>query len=630
MNNSEQLKIEAPRIDILPAVLVDKIAAGEVIEGPFSIIKELVENSLDAGASQVRIATEQAGQGAIIVEDDGIGIHPDDLERAVTRHATSKIYQFDDLERIYSFGFRGEALAAIAAVSVTEVRSRQEEQKAGRQIECRGGKIIGTAAVSCNRGTVVTVRDLFYATPARRKYLKSERAENIRNWRQLSRLALGHPRLQLVYRRDGREFIHLAAVTELKERIVQLFGKEIGNHLIEVNAELPDLRLWGYITDPHYYKSGRDLQFQYVNCRFVEIKNFSYFVRKAYNELLDIGRHPCYFLFLEIDPKRVDVNVHPQKREIRIAGDISFHDLLSRQLSTLLRPRRPISISSFRSDSVGSSAALKRLSHGLTPTEEILIHAPLGKRELHTISPHFAAGEGRLREGIAGQEQSDREQQQETQREIEREMQNGKEKGEKSEGKRSLFRFEHHFGVIFGTYILAIGEGDFYIIDQHTAHERINYEKMLRSISSQSNKRQPLLQPLVVEALPYELDTISAKSEELLKSGFLAECLGEKSYVIREVPPYVEPGSEKRIMQLLVRRVIEGEKDISLYQEYVAMKACKASVKKNDYLPAEVIADILQELPACEEPSRCPHGRPTMIRISPQELANIFQRGSSD
>ncbi|MEQ9365781.1 MAG: DNA mismatch repair endonuclease MutL [Leptospirales bacterium] len=642
--------IKSPRIHRLAPVLVDKIAAGEVIEGPHSVLKELIENSLDAGATRLRLETKAGGMESILVEDDGIGIHPDDLKASVQRHATSKIVELEDLDDIDTFGFRGEALASIASIAHLEIRSRRaldpensgESTGPGARIECRGGELVHTEAVACNPGTTIRVSELFYATPARRKFVKAERTENARNHQAILRLALANPHVRFEYIRDGKEYFNLPP-QELPERVAQVYRSQIGKHLVEVEGESGGLRLRGFLTDEGFFRANRDGQYQYINNRYVEIKNFSYFVKKAYGELLPPGSHPYFFLFLDIDPQRVDVNVHPAKREVRLLDESLLHSLIVKSVSRVLRPQSPLNFARYASDAFAQGRAPKpananQLFGGaarLIHDQDVLLARPEAPRPVFEIDPSdlaatraargpgdassASAEQGYGRVGSANGSLSG---------DAAENSPDGRvgAHGENDPDRRHEFLPRRHFGVLYGTYILAEGDDGLYIIDQHTAHERINYEKMRRKLEAMRGQRQALLHPIPVDCLPDELTAVLGAREELLESGFLIEEFGPTSYIVREIPPYLEPGSETELVLHLIHRVLEGEEQVRLYDEYAAMKACKASIKRNDHVSGEVLSEILKELAACENPSRCPHGRPTMLRISPAELDRMFHR----
>lgn len=643
------LNLSPARIQVLSPVLIDKIAAGEVIEGPSSVIKELLENSLDAGADTVRIDTHAAGTEQITVEDNGHGIHSKDLKASLTRHATSKIANLEDLEKILSFGFRGEALAALASISHLQIKSSHSSENIGSQILCRGGNILHEASVEHRQGTTVKVSNLFYSTPARRKYLKSARTENIKNYKEIIRLALANPQVRLGYYRETKEFSSYPAGQSLGERILSIYGEHFDKHLIEIEAEHNSSRLFGYISSPQYFRANREGQFSFVNKRPVELKSFSFMVRKAYDELLSPGMHPYFFLFLEIDPSRVDINVHPQKREVRILDQSLLERLVLDTIRQALRPHKAINIEQLERKKESFSS-----TRGRPQTSQ---EAPLLAKELQ-YSPAYVLEFGSSKKASApalqkkqeypersslesSEENSEESSENSSLEKISREKIPSEEpplekfssdnaKPSSAELEKELsplsFQFDRHFGAILGTYVLAEGDGSLYIIDQHTAHERVNYEKNLSRMEKLKDQRQELLEPILIHCLADELETILAHQEKLLKNGFSIEAAGPKSYAVREVPPYLDPGSEMEIFTHLIHSVMEGADMLHLYKDYAAMRACKASIKKNDYISNELLAEILKELPQCKEPARCPHGRPTMVQISRQELDRMFQR----
>ena len=642
---------EKSRICSLSPILIDKISAGEVIEGPFSIIKELIENSLDAEANSIRIQTKAAGKEEIIIEDNGIGIHPEDMEDSITRHTTSKITVLEDLEQLYSYGFRGEALAAIASVSHLQIKSYRQGQDIARQLNCRGGKLLSNDSISHTKGTTITVSNLFYSTPARRKYLKADRTENAKNHKEIIKLALALPNISFTYFREGKEFAAYPAEQTLPERISIIFDKQLAPHLLEVKAEYMGLELSGYISSPEYFRANRDGQFSFVNKRPVEIKNLSFFVRKAYEELLGPNMQPYFFLYLNLDPARLDANVHPQKKEIRLLDQGLLHNLVFDSLTKVLRPRTPLNLNHIhrkpdldkprqKASSTAPTALPFSENLQVSPGYILSFHQGLANTAKDTTNLQPQTESGLLQDTtpqdntIKQEHYSFNAKRKSSQPISEKETANSKNFQtptknsvlHKPKELQPVFSFQRHFGTILSTYVLAEGNDSLYIIDQHTAHERVNYEQNLNQLAALSNERQALLDPIPVNCLPDELERIIAHQKQLLANGFLVEPAGQKSYLIREIPPYVHPGTELDILLHLLHRVFEGESNLTLYKDYAAMKACKASIKKNDAISGELLGEILQALPKCKEPGRCPHGRPTMVQISRKELDRMFQR----
>ncbi len=589
-----------PAIRKLSSVLVDRIAAGEVIERPASVVKELVENSIDAGANHVIVETQAGGMQSILVRDNGSGIPFDQLPLAVERHATSKIGSIDDLDHILSYGFRGEALAAISSVSYVEIRSTHTGADTGGLLRCRGGSIEEHVIDAPAEGTTILVQELFYATPARRKFLKSERSEDAAIHKELLRLAFSVPELHLEYYRDGKAILQLPPDNDLIGRIGSVYGNDVASRLLYVEEKRDALTVSGYIGNDRFYRSQPDRQFVMVNRRPVEIRNVPFFVRKAYGELIPDGGKPVFFLHFEVDSTRLDVNVHPAKKEVRLSDEPSLHSILMAACHRALFPDTPLPFLRNTTEpmaetkqSLSSDAAFRQqLRQGSSP-------APL----LYPVDELISAGMP-VRE-----ERSFAVRQEEPVEEV-----------------KQSFVPLRHFGVIFGTYILAEGEDEFYLIDQHTAHERINFEKKRRELEERRFQRQILLHPIPLDYDEQECEQILSQSDRLLDAGFVLEELGPGKLVLREAPDFLEPGEEKEIVEHAIARLSGGEDLVRVYDEYAAMKACKASVKKNDILSPEVISTVLRQLGQCEQPSRCPHGRPTILRFTRAELDRLFLR----
>ncbi|WP_078123246.1 DNA mismatch repair endonuclease MutL [Leptonema illini] len=612
----------------LPSVLVDRIAAGEVVERPASVVKELVENSIDAGATHVIVETQAGGMQSILIRDNGSGIPFDELPLAVERHATSKIESLDDLEHILSYGFRGEALAAISSVSYLEIRSTHAGADTGGLLRARGGTIEEHRIDAPTEGTGIHVQELFYTTPARRKFLKSERSEDTAIHKELLRLAFAAPELHLEYYRDGKPIFNLPSDNDLRSRIATVYGPDFAARLLYVEERRDALVLTGFIGDDRSYRSQADRQFTTVNRRPVEIRHLPFFVRKAYGELIPEGGKPIFFLNLEVDSTRLDVNVHPTKKEVRLTDEALLHGLIMAACQRALFPDTPLPFLRGKSDdesryvtdepgSQGSSPFLSADSSGGFPSS----YQPGSPSQ----ADRTAAFREQLREGaspapllypvdeLLSAGMSVREERAYPVRPPE------------TTAKRSFVPIRH-FGVIFGTYILAEGENEFYLIDQHTAHERINFEKKRRELEARRFQRQILLHPIALDYDAQEAEQILSQQERLLQAGFVLEELGPGQLVLREAPDFLEPGEEKELVEHAIERLSGGEDLVRVYDEYAAMKACKASVKKNDILSPEIISGILRQLGECEQPSRCPHGRPTVLRFTRAELDRLFLR----
>lgn len=612
--------ISAARIQALPPLVIDRIAAGEVVDGPYSVVKELVENSLDAGASNISVETRGGGMELVAIGDDGAGIEAEDLPLSLERHATSKIERLEDIESVLSFGFRGEALASIASVSHLELSSTRTGAQQGARIESRGGRILNQQPDQPLRGTRIRVSELFYAVPARRKFVRSERGENARIQKEVLKAAFARTDVGFVYRRDDKELLRLPAEQDLRERIGQVYRGRLGERLIALSADWSGFRLTGFVGDEHCYRTNREGQFTYVNGRCVELPFLSALFRKAFGELLPPGAHPYVFLFIELDPAQVDVNVHPAKKEVRLRDQQALNSLVLRTMAEALRPGEPVSFQRYRPSSLASPEGREPISlvaAGLPGTDAKGSDA----RELDQAKLFLGRtiGQGsafEMRSGAAGSpDEGTGLPAADTPAAI-----------DAASGARVSFVPVRHFGVIFGTYILAEGEDAFYLIDQHTAHERVNYERMRSQLEALQSSRQGLLHPVVIECLADEHDRVLAEAQRLLECGFAIEDFGECAYVVREVPAYVDPGTEADALSHVIQRLADGESVVRVYDELAAMKACKASIKKNDHVSGDTISAILLQLAQCENPARCPHGRPTMMKLTRAELDRMFHR----
>ncbi len=585
------------KIHELPVDLINQIAAGEVIESAYSVVKELVENSLDAGCSHVSIETLSGGLEKILVLDDGIGISEEDLPICVRRHTTSKIQSLSDLETILSYGFRGEALASIASVSRLKIISGTDENIPAGQIEVEMGQIISQKKTTGRKGTSIEVRDLFYNTPVRRKFLKSQKAEDKKLKDKVIQIALCRPEISFEYLQDGKQVINVKR-QNIKERILSLLGENLEPYLLEVNLKRKFIQAIGYISSPEFYKSNRTGQYIFVNSRPIELKYSSHLLKRAYDELIPSGAHPWCFLYFEIDPRYIDVNVHPAKKEIRFLDEEGFNSFFLELINRELRSKTPVSFFELK----------RRLSTPQENTELRKQQKPVFQEILHdTLYELPNKTEGFLLEQVGA----------------------GTHLEELTDTKQKSREFvpKKHFGIIFETFILAEAEDGLYIIDQHTAHERIRYEEILRKMKSQETKSQILLTPLRLHFSKIEVEEILEYQDFFLSIGFVLEDFGEDSIVIRETPAYLEPGTEREVIVDFLGRLkdkLASQQD--LYDLMAKCIACRSAIKKGDQISAPILAELLNRLSYCENPSRCPHGRPTLVKLTREDLEKMFHR----
>ncbi|OQM32648.1 DNA mismatch repair protein MutL [Leptospira interrogans] len=590
------------KIQELSPELINQIAAGEVIESAHSVVKELMENSMDASATQVDVESKDGGLSLLRITDNGTGIEPEDLEPALKRHATSKIQDYKDLESVLSYGFRGEALASIASVSRLTLESGTKEQKTAWKTRSVAGKISEKEEIPGFIGTKILVEELFFNTPVRRKFLKSIRSEDKKIRDRVTTQALAREDVRFRLFQDGKEVFVLPTRENKKERIIDLFGENFRDHLLEVSLERGGIQATGYISDPDFYKSNRTGQFIFINGRPIEIKYSSVLLKKAYDELLPPNGHPYCFLFFEIDPSRVDVNVHPAKREIRFLDEDGFNGFFLALIQKELRSSTPVSFLELKKrllkpapETHSTTSFYQARSSGKNPL--------LGRELFSGASKQEGFELDRMGPGVSLSELTD------------------------ERVKHSSFVPKKHFGVLFETFILAEAEDGFYIIDQHTAHERIRYEEVLRKLEKRNYGIQPLLTPIRIDVSKQEQEDILNRKKEYEEVGIFLDPLGEDSIVLREIPAYMEPGQEKEIVLDFLNRT-EGKEtsEPELYDLMAKCVACRSAIKKGDQLSDPILAEILNRLSYCENPSRCPHGRPTLVKLSRDDLERMFHR----
>jgi len=575
-----------PHVKLLDAHLQSKIAAGEVIERPASVVKELVENSLDAGASRVEIIVEGGGLRRIAVLDDGWGLSREDLRMAIRRHTTSKISSEEDLSRIRTLGFRGEALASIVEVSKTTLISRDEGSPQATRLEVEGGVVRSERSEGRRRGTTVDVRELFFNTPARRKFLKSERTELFHIVRAVKRFALAYPEVHFTLRQGGRLVLESPPARDVREVIAQLYDAELARSLIEARAEGHELKVYGLIGPPQLARSDRSEQHLFVNRRFVRDTAVQYAITKSYEGFLK-DKHPIVFLFLEVDPELVDVNVHPKKEEVRFSNPKLVQ------------------------------AEVKRA----------IVEALITKASIPQLKkPREAARRGfRLEPPVRAQELDLRRELVERTRPAPMPQPTGA--GEAEDAKDRIL------GQLHGTYILVQTPEGLELIDQHVAHERVLFEKYLSQLSSGEVRRQRLLIPLTLE-FPPDLAELLERHLALLdeRLGIGLERFGGGTFLLRDWPESLAEGLTKERALGTLERVLEALEhgvDVSLEglaKQMAAEFACGAAVVKGTPLSPEEMEHLVRELRQTKNPYRCPHGRPIIISYSLGDLERAFGR----
>lgn len=624
------------RIALLSQRLANQIAAGEVVERPASVIKELLENSLDAGALRVDVEVEQGGSKLMRIRDDGQGINKDDLALALSRHATSKIADLEDLENIASLGFRGEALASISSVSRLLLMSRAVDatDEGAWQVEAAGQEMRPSLSpVAHPQGTTVEVRDLFFNTPARKKFLRTENTEFARIDEVVKRIALSRFDVAFSLRHNQRTVHQLHAACSMQEkqrRIGLVCGPAFLEHAVFIDMEVSGLRLWGWVCLPTFSRSQPDLQYFYVNGRVIRDKLVSHAIKQAYRDVLFHGRHPAFVLYLELQPALVDVNVHPTKHEVRFRDQRLVHDFLFRSLHKALADVRP-------DDHMAESSG--NATHGQAesgPTHQV----PLGLRldestgELVDASQpvgraEFAAGgQSSWTAGSSGSSASHAW------------RGNSMPSADRLADQAATYAYlnadseipplGYAVAQLHGVYILAQNQHGLIIVDMHAAHERITYEHMKNACDTQSVKAQPLLVPISIAVSQAEAACAEEQAGALAELGFEIERVADESVVVRQVPSILSRANIEQLVRDVLADVREhGQSErISAYRdELLSTMACHGSVRANRQLSIAEMNALLRDMERTERSGQCNHGRPTWVYQSMADLDKLFLRG---
>ncbi len=579
-------------IQQLPSHLINQIAAGEVVERPASVVKELVENSLDAGAQAVQIDIVAGGSKLIRIRDDGKGIPKEELALALSRHATSKITSLDDLEAVASLGFRGEALPSIASVARLSLCSNTGGK--AWQVEADGGNLSEPAPAAHPQGTTVEVHDLFYNTPARRRFLRTERTEfgHIEKW--MRRLALSRPEIAFTLTHNQRTVLQLPAARDIeteKKRIAKICGEQFAEQSVHVERELEGIALSGWIGLPTFNRSQPDLQYWFVNGRSVTDKTLAHAVRHAYRDVLFHGRYPAYVLNLTMDPKGVDANAHPAKHEVRFRDGRRIHGVVSQTVEFALGDTRPG-------------------GHDVTPIpmtrERVFSQAPMSLPQ----SPAPSS----VRDTLA----------------TYRTMATAPSLADVPEQATEVPPLGFAVAQLAGVYILAENQDGLVVVDMHAAHERITYEKLKKSFDDRDLVRQPLLVPETISVAENEADLVEQSGDALEKLGLVVDRSGPTTLTVREVPALLRNADAESLLRDVLSDLSESGRSSRVddeSDELLATMACHHSVRANRLLSIDEMNALLREMEATERADQCNHGRPTWTAITMAELDRLFLRG---
>lgn len=609
-----QIKLLSPR-------LANQIAAGEVVERPASVIKELVENSMDAGATRIDVDIEAGGVKLMRVRDNGGGIEQDDMPLALSRHATSKIIELEDLENVGTLGFRGEALASISSVSRLTMVSNTEEKNAGWKAQSEGRDMEVEVSPSPHpKGTTAEVRDLFFNTPARRKFLRTEKTEfghleEVIKRQSLSRFDVGF------YLHHNGKAIHALkpckSQLERERRIASVCGPAFMQHALHIDTEAAGLRLWGWVALPTFSRSQGDLQHFFVNGRVIRDKLVSHAVRQAYRDVLFHGRHPAFVLYLELDPSMVDVNVHPTKHEVRFRDGRTVHDFLFRSLHRLLADVRPEDqLAPTMMNTVQAPAT--GISGGEFQQQETIALRPAGvdrlspqqvQKQLTSYNSLYSGGKTNSNDrGMIAPASALAPSQQEG----------------------DIPPLGYALAQLKGIYILAENEQGLVLVDMHAAHERITYERMKNSREGEGIQTQPLLVPESIAVSQREADYVDEHADVFVSLGLGLERAGPESLMIREVPIILQSSDVEQLVRDVLSDLIEhGSTDRiqSHINEILSTMACHGSVRANRRLTIPEMNALLRDMEETERSGQCNHGRPTWTQMPLDELDKLFLRG---
>jgi DNA mismatch repair protein MutL len=568
------------KIKILDPKTVNMIAAGEVVDRPSAVVKELVENAIDAGASHITVETKGEGRELIKITDDGVGMTEEDALLAFERHATSKISTADDLESIRTMGFRGEALASIASVAEIEVLTRSEGEDLATKIVLRGGKIDEVTKSTRPAGTTIKVTNLFFNAPARAKFLKSKATEVRHVVKTFATHAISHYWISMKLIRDRKVILSLPAVESIEERVGSILGRSFGENSVAVNVSDEHIQLCGFLSRPEDARTSSGYISIFVNRRPVENKMILRAVCDAYGHTLMKNRYPTGVILIDINPAEADFNVHPTKREVRFRRDREVRDFVSRAVGSALTSRKmipPLLARPLLAPRPGAQPPIRPIA--LFDKTKILVSEPKPAYRPHKM-----------------------------------------EKSETAAPATPIVQIRN-------SYILAESDEEFYLIDQHAAHERVLYEEVKSHLEGREPVMQELLFPETLEVTPEEEDVIDEHWDKIRQIGFELKKFGRRTYVIEAVPALFKEGDKKRVLADIVDEVIETRSEShDIHHLLAAAFACKGAVKAGDKMNDDEIRSLVERLFAARMPLACPHGRPTMIRLSWDEIERRFLR----
>ena len=607
--------INKPQIRVLSEDLSNQIAAGEVVERPASVVKELIENSIDAGATLIRIDIEGGGKKKIRVMDNGTGMLPAECRIAFYRHATSKISDFSDLETIHSLGFRGEALPSIASVAKVRCTSARSENQGGKLIIVEGGEFIEEKDFACPQGTTIEVAQLFYVTPARSKFLKGDSTEFSHITQVVTQQALAYPSIQFQLTHNGREVIQTLPTDQIHYRIAELFGTELAKSLVQVKSSSSDYRLEGYVSNPVFTRSNRSAQYCFINGRFVRDKVVLHATQQGYSHLLPKGQHPALFLYLNMDPKLLDVNVHPSKAEVRFAFQQDVHQFISRSIREALEKNLQSPVEDLQPihENIPIKTNYEKPFYREAPpwvnkSEEV---AAFKQKNLSEALKNMTGSHG-FHSKISSSPQQVM----------------GFDKAPIPVSNLIYSEFEP-LGQLNSSFIIMQGKKGLLVVDQHVAHERILYERFRESAKEKKIEVQNLLFPLTVEFSPAETELLIFHLDRLKQLGLELETFGKNEFLLRTVPAILKNIDNEKLLRDTIELLPKGGDENILHEKYedvLIMMSCRNAIKVNHPLNLDQIRKLIADLEQTSMPFTCPHGRPISLLFGMDDILKKFLR----
>ncbi|OUT37452.1 MAG: hypothetical protein CBB66_06550 [bacterium TMED6] len=588
------------KIAILPDNIINQIAAGEVVENPSSIVKELIENSIDSGATDITISVKKGGHELIHISDNGCGMNNEDLNLAFSRHATSKISKIDDLTQIGTLGFRGEALPSIASVSRVEIKSSIDGQL-GYIINIEGGNIKNNEKTGSNKGTEIKVKNLFYNTPARKKFLKSSTQELRRITKIVKRFLLSNPNISFIYKSDDKVIYNVHSVS-LKDRIVQVFGSSYNKDVLNVESKDGQYAISGYIGSLNLLQRRRGGQYLFLNGRYIEDDSISKSIRNCYDSTVQRGEFPFYVLFINLPTDTFDINVHPTKIEARFSKKLDILNFINNSIKNKLRDLFKV---------LPDIDIKSKMHKGSDPLSlDLDLNMLIDLKSEDNITQKFSSNNL----------EDNKEDQDVVERAVDR-LENYE------NNFKSLIKKDAHVWQIHNKYLITEITSGILVIDQHVAHERVLYEKVKKAFDSKPLPSQSTLFPKTIKFDPEDFTRFLDIVPYLEKIGYKMREFGDNTIIIEGIPSEIKLGNEEEVINDILDRYIEYKKISSSYIDYIAATySCKAAVKAGDYLDMEERVNLIDNLFATKNPYYCPHGRPIVVSIKTDELDKRFER----